>query len=220
MTQTPAVEPVRAYLLDLQDRICAELEADRLTEILLKRFGDNPKVQFYLGAWYERIGKNPEADAAHNDPGQPFFARETPLGCRRDDMAYRLLRGLCDELAHPWNRARCAKARSGFGVDTSARFAFCLGHFLKRLQRKNAPTPAAPIRTSGSTRDEPPELAPAGEAGAAGGALTGGKTQYRVVPNDVLEIGKIAGEVGTIVQLGEVLVVGGDTPVDEAVASL
>src|SRR6202008_2636911 len=41
---------------------------------------------------------------------------------------------------------------------------------------------------------------------------TGGK-QYRVVPNDVLEIGKIAGEVGTIVQLGEVLVLGGDTPV-------
>jgi len=35
----------------------------------------------------------------------------------------------------------------------------------------------------------------------------------RVVPNDVLEIGKIAGDVGTIVQLGEVLVVGGDTPV-------
>ena len=41
---------------------------------------------------------------------------------------------------------------------------------------------------------------------------TGGR-QYRVVPNDVLEIGKIAGEVGTIVQLAEVLVVGGDTPV-------
>ena len=41
---------------------------------------------------------------------------------------------------------------------------------------------------------------------------TGGR-QYRVVPNDVLEIGKIEGEVGTIVQLGEVLVVGGDTPV-------
>ena len=41
---------------------------------------------------------------------------------------------------------------------------------------------------------------------------TGGR-QYRVVPNDVLEIGKIAGEVGTIVQLGEVLVVGGETPV-------
>ena len=40
---------------------------------------------------------------------------------------------------------------------------------------------------------------------------TGGR-QYRVVPNDVLEIGKIAGDVGTIVQLGEVLVVGGDTP--------
>jgi large subunit ribosomal protein L21 len=40
---------------------------------------------------------------------------------------------------------------------------------------------------------------------------TGGR-QYRVVPDDVLEIGKIAGEVGTIVQLGEVLVVGGDTP--------
>ena len=40
---------------------------------------------------------------------------------------------------------------------------------------------------------------------------TGGR-QYRVVPDDVLEIGKIAGDVGTIVQLAEVLVVGGDTP--------
>jgi large subunit ribosomal protein L21 len=41
---------------------------------------------------------------------------------------------------------------------------------------------------------------------------TGGR-QYRVVPDDVLEVGKIAGEVGTIVQLGEVLVLGGETPV-------
>src|ERR1700755_1348374 len=41
---------------------------------------------------------------------------------------------------------------------------------------------------------------------------TGGR-RYRVVPNDVLEIGKIAGDVGTIVQLGEVLVLGGDSPV-------
>src|ERR1700753_1283799 len=40
---------------------------------------------------------------------------------------------------------------------------------------------------------------------------TGGR-QYRVVPDDVLEIGKIEGEVGTIVQLAEVLMVGGDTP--------
>src|ERR1700743_514224 len=40
---------------------------------------------------------------------------------------------------------------------------------------------------------------------------TGGR-QYRGVPDDVLEIGKIAGDVGTIVQLGEVLVLGGDTP--------
>src|ERR1700687_3163988 len=40
---------------------------------------------------------------------------------------------------------------------------------------------------------------------------TGGR-QYRVVPDDVLEIGKIAGDVGTIVQLGEVLLVGGDQP--------
>src|SRR4029077_1145388 len=39
-----------------------------------------------------------------------------------------------------------------------------------------------------------------------------GGRQYRVVPDDVLEIGKIAGDVGTIVQLGEVLVLGGDTP--------
>lgn len=41
---------------------------------------------------------------------------------------------------------------------------------------------------------------------------TGGR-QYRVVPDDVLEITKIAGDVGTIVQLGEVMVVGGDTPI-------
>ena len=41
---------------------------------------------------------------------------------------------------------------------------------------------------------------------------TGGR-QYRVVPDDVLEIGKIAGDVGTIVQLGEVLLLGGAQPV-------
>src|ERR1700691_6808722 len=41
---------------------------------------------------------------------------------------------------------------------------------------------------------------------------TGGR-QYRVAPDDVLEIGKIAGDGGTIVQFGEVLLVGGDTPV-------
>src|SRR5437763_16517199 len=41
---------------------------------------------------------------------------------------------------------------------------------------------------------------------------TGGR-QYRVVTDDVLEIGKVAGEVGTIVQLGAVLVLGGDTAV-------
>ena len=41
---------------------------------------------------------------------------------------------------------------------------------------------------------------------------TGGR-QYRVVPDDVLEITKIPGDVGTIVQLGDVMVVGGDTPI-------
>jgi large subunit ribosomal protein L21 len=41
---------------------------------------------------------------------------------------------------------------------------------------------------------------------------TGGR-QYRVVPDDVLEVGKIEGEVGSIIQLSEVLVVGGDTPI-------
>ncbi len=40
---------------------------------------------------------------------------------------------------------------------------------------------------------------------------TGGR-QYRVVPDDVLEITKIPGDVGTIVQLGEVLMLGGETP--------
>jgi large subunit ribosomal protein L21 len=38
---------------------------------------------------------------------------------------------------------------------------------------------------------------------------TGGK-QYRVATDDVIEIGKIKGEPGEIVQLGDVLVVGGD----------
>src|SRR6202161_2424968 len=41
---------------------------------------------------------------------------------------------------------------------------------------------------------------------------TGGR-QYRVVPDDVLEMDKTAGDVGTIVQLGEVLLVGGEQPV-------
>ncbi len=40
---------------------------------------------------------------------------------------------------------------------------------------------------------------------------TGGR-QFRVVPDDVLEIAKIEGEVGTIVQLGHVLMLGGDSP--------
>ena len=47
---------------------------------------------------------------------------------------------------------------------------------------------------------------------------TGGR-QYRVVPDDVLEIGKIAGEVGTIVQLGEVLVLGAPTVAGASVAA-
>ena len=38
---------------------------------------------------------------------------------------------------------------------------------------------------------------------------TGGK-QYRVAADDVIKIEKIAGEPGEIIQLGEVLVVGGD----------
>ena len=47
---------------------------------------------------------------------------------------------------------------------------------------------------------------------------TGGK-QYRVVPDDVLEIGKIAGDVGTIVQFGEVLVLGVPTVPGASVAA-
>ncbi len=39
---------------------------------------------------------------------------------------------------------------------------------------------------------------------------TGGK-QYRVTAEDVLEVGKIKGEPGEIVEFGEVLVVGGDS---------
>jgi large subunit ribosomal protein L21 len=40
---------------------------------------------------------------------------------------------------------------------------------------------------------------------------TGGK-QYRVAPNDVIKIEKIAGEPGDIIELGEVLLLGGDSP--------
>jgi large subunit ribosomal protein L21 len=40
---------------------------------------------------------------------------------------------------------------------------------------------------------------------------TGGK-QYRVAPNDIIKIEKIAGEPGDIVELGEVLLLGGDSP--------
>ena len=40
---------------------------------------------------------------------------------------------------------------------------------------------------------------------------TGGK-QYRVVADDKLQVGKVAGEPGEIIQFGDVLVVGGDTP--------
>jgi len=40
---------------------------------------------------------------------------------------------------------------------------------------------------------------------------TGGK-QYKVAKDDVLTIEKVAGEVGAELKLGEVLLVGGDTP--------
>jgi len=41
---------------------------------------------------------------------------------------------------------------------------------------------------------------------------TGGK-QYRVVPEDVLQVDRLEGEPGAVVAFGEVLVVGGDSPV-------
>ena len=40
---------------------------------------------------------------------------------------------------------------------------------------------------------------------------TGGK-QYRVAPEDVIRIDRVDGEPGKVVSFGEVLVVGGDTP--------
>jgi large subunit ribosomal protein L21 len=40
---------------------------------------------------------------------------------------------------------------------------------------------------------------------------TGGK-QYRVALEDLLKVEKVAGNVGDVVEFGEVLVVGGDTP--------
>jgi large subunit ribosomal protein L21 len=41
---------------------------------------------------------------------------------------------------------------------------------------------------------------------------TGGK-QYRVVAEDILRVERLEGEPGMVVEFGEVLVVGGDTPV-------
>src|SRR4051812_31701292 len=41
---------------------------------------------------------------------------------------------------------------------------------------------------------------------------TGGK-QYRVAPDDTLKVARLDGEPGTIVELADVLMVGGDTPV-------
>jgi large subunit ribosomal protein L21 len=41
---------------------------------------------------------------------------------------------------------------------------------------------------------------------------TGGK-QYRVVAEDILQVGRVDGEPGSVIEFGEVLVVGGDTPV-------
>ena len=41
---------------------------------------------------------------------------------------------------------------------------------------------------------------------------TGGK-QYRVVAEDKLKVARVEGEPGTIVQFGDVLAVGGDTPI-------
>jgi large subunit ribosomal protein L21 len=40
---------------------------------------------------------------------------------------------------------------------------------------------------------------------------TGGK-QYRVAPDDVIRIDRVAAEPGQVVEFGEVLVVGGDSP--------
>ena len=40
---------------------------------------------------------------------------------------------------------------------------------------------------------------------------TGGK-QYRVAEDDVIEVARVTGEPGDIVQFGEVLLLGGDTP--------
>jgi large subunit ribosomal protein L21 len=41
---------------------------------------------------------------------------------------------------------------------------------------------------------------------------TGGK-QYRVVAEDILRVDRLEGDPGSVVEFGEVLVVGGDTPV-------
>jgi large subunit ribosomal protein L21 len=69
---------------------------------------------------------------------------------------------------------------------------------LKRLARAGLRAPAlqAPIRTV------KPMFAV---------IRTGGK-QYRVAPNDIIEVEKIAGQPGDIVELSEVLLLGGDSP--------
>jgi large subunit ribosomal protein L21 len=67
------------------------------------------------------------------------------------------------------------------------------------------PTDKKPVRTRPSTGIER-------EAKMFAVIKTGGK-QYRVVPDDKVKVARLDGEPGSIVELTNVLMVGGDTPV-------
>ena len=58
-TDPEAAMQMHATLASFQKRG----EADRLASLMLERFGDVAKVQFYVGGWYEHTGKGTDADA-------------------------------------------------------------------------------------------------------------------------------------------------------------
>jgi len=70
--------------------------------------------------------------------------------------------------------------------------------------------------STGTTAKKPARIRPSARIEHEGTTMfavirTGGK-QYRVAEDDVIKVDKVAGEAGEIVRFGEVLVVGGDTP--------
>lgn len=80
-TDPEAAMQMHATLASFQKRA----EADRLAGLMLERFGNDPKVQFYVGGWYEHTGKGAAADACFTrafelDPNHLAARRAVALG--------------------------------------------------------------------------------------------------------------------------------------------